>query len=198
MPLPLDPLTKLIHEEELKSQYHYELQRCIRFGWDLGVVLVEPHVPASVRMDHQYALIQSLAAACNPLMRIVDRGFRYRKGIVYLLPETPEAGVERVKEKIQEVFWMDADSIALPNGENFYPSLAFGSLALSGKKILDKESPSLSWQEVASILRGSLSIVTPTNEEVEALKQSVEIMQRVEEEEEDSSEESGILLDLDE
>lgn len=104
MPLPQDKLTKLIHEEELVSQLSYEMERARRYEWDLGLILVEPALPEEVDADMTYPALRRLAAACSSVMRVVDRGIRWGKGVFYILPETPPQGVETAARKIQEEF----------------------------------------------------------------------------------------------
>ena len=104
MPLPEDKLTKLISEDELRDQLKYEMERARRYGWELGLFLVEPDLPADVGGDMQYPVLRRLATVCNTVMRSVDKGIRCGSGIIYILPETPQAGVETASDKVKSGF----------------------------------------------------------------------------------------------
>lgn len=104
MPLPEDRLTKLIAESELLAELRYEMERARRYGWDLGLLLVEPDVPQEVSADMHYPILKRLANVCSTVMRSVDKGVRYQSGVLYLLPETPLSGVETASGKVQKMF----------------------------------------------------------------------------------------------
>lgn len=104
MPLPEDRLTKLVAESELLGELRYEMERARRYGWDLGLFLVEPDIPSEVSADMHYPILKRLAAVCSNVMRSVDKGIRYGSGVLYLLPETPLAGVETASGKVRKLF----------------------------------------------------------------------------------------------
>ena len=104
MPLPEDRLTKLISEDELINELRYEMERARRYGWDLGLFFVEPEIPADVGQDMQYPVLRRLAAVCSTLMRSVDKGIRFQGCVLYILPETPLAGVETASDKVKKMF----------------------------------------------------------------------------------------------
>lgn len=104
MPLPEDRLTKLISEDELINELRYEMERARRYGWDLGLFFVEPEIPNDVGQDMQYPVLRRLAAVCSTLMRSVDKGIRFQSGVLYILPETPLAGVETASDKVKKMF----------------------------------------------------------------------------------------------
>lgn len=104
MPLPEDKLTKLTAENELLSELRYEMERARRYGWELGLLLVEPDLPSEIGLDMQYTVLRRLAAVCTSVMRAVDKGIRFQSGVLYLLPETPFAGVETASNKVRTLF----------------------------------------------------------------------------------------------
>ena len=104
MPLPEDRLTRLTAETELLSELRYEMERARRYGWDLGLFLVEPEIPEEVGADMHYPILKRLASVCSSVMRSVDKGIRYQSGVLYLLPETPLSGVETASGKVQKMF----------------------------------------------------------------------------------------------
>lgn len=104
MPLPEDRLTKLVAESELLAELRYEMERARRYGWDLGLFLVEPDIPAEVSADMHYPILKRLASVCAQVMRSVDKGIRYQSGVLYLLPETPLSGVETASGKVRKMF----------------------------------------------------------------------------------------------
>ena len=104
MPLPEDRLTKLVAEGELLTELRYEMERARRYGWDLGLFLVEPDIPAEISADMHYPILKRLASVCAQVMRSVDKGIRYQSGVLYLLPETPLSGVETASGKVRKMF----------------------------------------------------------------------------------------------
>lgn len=104
MPLPEDRLTKLTAETELLSELRYEIERARRYGWDLGLFLVEPEMPDDVSADQHYPVLKRLATVCANVMRSVDKGIRYGSSVFYLLPETPLSGVEVASGKVRKLF----------------------------------------------------------------------------------------------
>jgi hypothetical protein len=104
MPLPEDRLTKLTAETELLPELRYEMERARRYGWDLGLFLVEPEIPQEVNADMHYPILKRLASVCASVMRSVDKGIRYQSGVLYLLPETPLSGVETASGKVRKMF----------------------------------------------------------------------------------------------
>lgn len=104
MPLPEDRLTKLIAEGELLGELRYEMERARRYGWDLGLFLVEPDIPQEITADMHYPVLKRLANVCAQAMRSVDKGVRYQSGVLYLLPETPLSGVEVASAKVRKMF----------------------------------------------------------------------------------------------
>lgn len=104
MPLPEDRLTKLTAETELLGELRYEMERARRYGWDLGLFLVEPDIPPEVSADMHYPILKRLATVCASVMRSVDKGIRFQSGVLYLLPETPLSGVETASGKVRKMF----------------------------------------------------------------------------------------------
>ncbi|MBT9589177.1 hypothetical protein IV102_37965 [bacterium] len=104
MPLPEDRLTKLTAETELLAELRYEMERARRYGWDLGLFLVEPEIPQEVNADMHYPILKRLASVCASVMRSVDKGIRYQSSVLYLLPETPLSGVETASGKVRKMF----------------------------------------------------------------------------------------------
>ena len=104
MPLPEDRLTKLTAETELLAELRYEMERARRYGWDLGLFLVEPEIPEEVNADMHYPILKRLASVCASVMRSVDKGIRYQSSVLYLLPETPLSGVETASGKVRKMF----------------------------------------------------------------------------------------------
>lgn len=104
MPLPEDRLTKLVAESELLNELRYEMERARRYGWDLGLFLVEPDIPPEISADMHYPILKRLASVCSQVMRSVDKGIRYQSGVLYLLPETPLSGVETASGKVRKMF----------------------------------------------------------------------------------------------
>ena len=136
MPLPEDRLTKLISEDELTHELRYEMERARRYGWDLGLVYVEPEIPPEVSQDMQYPVLRRLAAVCSTLMRSVDKGIRFQSGVLYILPETPYGGVETAAEKVKRMFG-EVDFEHPVTGQSFKCSLKRTIKIFSGKKEKD-------------------------------------------------------------
>lgn len=132
MPLPEDKLTKLISEDELREQLKYEMERARRYGWELGLFLVEPDLPPDVGPDMQYPVLRRLAAVCNQVMRSVDKGIRCGSGIIYILPETPQAGVETASDKIK-VGFVELSHEHPVTGEQFKCGIRRAASVFAGK-----------------------------------------------------------------
>ena len=136
MPLPEDRLTKLISEEEIVNELRYEMERARRYGWDLGLFFVEPEVPNDIGQDMAYPVLRRLAAVCSSLMRSVDKGIRYQSGVLYILPETPQAGVETASDKVKKMF-ADVQFEHPVNGQSFHCGLRRSIRVFSGQKERD-------------------------------------------------------------
>jgi hypothetical protein len=132
MPLPEDKLTKLTSENELLAELRYEMERARRYGWELGLLLVEPDLPSEIGVDMQYTVLRRLAAVCTSVMRAVDKGIRFQSGVLYLLPETPFAGVETASNKVRALF-LDNKFEHPVSGETFGCGLLRSIRIFSGK-----------------------------------------------------------------
>lgn len=133
MPLPEDKLTKLISEDELRDQLKYEMERARRYGWELGLFLVEPEMPPDIGADMQYPVLRRLAAVCNQSMRSVDKGIRCGSGILYILPETPQQGVDVASDKVKNGF-KDIMHEHPVTGEQFTAGIRRASTVFNGKE----------------------------------------------------------------
>lgn len=100
----VDQLTTLLKEDWLKQGLDDELNRAERFGRDLGLLLLEPDIPADIRRDLMYPVLKKLGLSCKEVLRIVDVGVRVKDKLFYLLPETSVEGVEVALAKIAEQF----------------------------------------------------------------------------------------------
>lgn len=132
MPLPEDRLTKLIAETELLPELRYEMERARRYGWDLGLFLVEPEIPQEVSADLHYPILKRLASCCAQVMRSVDKGIRYQSGVLYLLPETPLNGVETASSKVRKMF-SELSFDHPDSGEKFHCGIRRAIKVFSGK-----------------------------------------------------------------
>ncbi len=155
MPLPLDRLTRLIHEDELESQLTYEMERARRYEWNLGIILLEPVLPSQVGQDLQYTALRQLALVCSATMRVVDRGVRWGSGIVYILPETPPDGVEIAAKKIKEQF--ENTPLMHPvTDEPFNGTVRYTTYVYSGKDVKENPNLEISYRELLNELRDSM------------------------------------------
>jgi hypothetical protein len=136
MPLPEDRLTKLTAESELLPELRYEMERARRYGWDLGLFLVEPDIPQEVSADMHYPILKRLASSCANVMRSVDKGIRFQSGVLYLLPETPLSGVETASGKVRKQF-CDLEFEHPDNGEKFRCGVRRAIKVFSGKSQKD-------------------------------------------------------------
>lgn len=143
MPLPEDKLTKLIHEDELEDVLTYEIARAKRYRWDLSALLIEPEVDSKIRQE-VYPVLKHLATLCHRMMRVVDKGIRHNKGVIYILPETPFEGSKTVANKIQEKF---NESLASASAELGLPPsrLKVGITTFEGSKESDEVAPT--WRQ---------------------------------------------------
>lgn len=100
----VDQLTTLLKEEWLKQGLDDELNRAERFGRDLGLLLIEPHIPAELKRDLMYPVLKKLGTLAKDVLRVVDVGVRIKDKLFFLLPETSVEGVEVATTKIAERF----------------------------------------------------------------------------------------------
>ena len=155
MPLPEDRLTKLVAESELLAELRYEMERARRYGWDLGLFLVEPDIPAEVNADMHYPILKRLASVCAQVMRSVDKGIRYQSGVLYLLPETPLSGVETASGKVRKMFL--ELSFEHPDGKgNFGCNVRRALKVFSGKSQKDASTEDGALKLMLSQLRDAL------------------------------------------
>lgn len=156
MPLREDRLTKLIHEEELVAQLSYEMERARRYEWDLGLVLVEPDLPRELDSHMSYTALKRLATVCSGVMRVVDRGIRWGKGVFYILPETPPQGVEIAAKKIQQQF--EETLLEHPTtGESLPCKLRKSIRVYSGKQAKENPAAQLDHRQLMVEIREALA-----------------------------------------
>ena len=104
MPREKDVLTQLYTPQYIDDDLNDELIRARRFGRDLGLLLLEPKIPESVRIDMGYPVLKKLAVVCRELTRQVDDGVRLGNQILLVLPETGLEGVDTAADKIAGKF----------------------------------------------------------------------------------------------
>lgn len=155
MPLPEDRLTKLIAESELLAELRYEMERARRYGWDLGLFLVEPDMAAAVSADMHYPILKRLATVCASVMRSVDKGVRYQSGVLYLLPETPLSGVETAAGKVRKMF-TELEFEHPESGEKFRCGVRRAIKVFSGKAQRDASTEDGALKLMLQQLRDSL------------------------------------------
>lgn len=154
MPLPHDRLTKLIAEDELIGQLEYEIARARRYSWELGLVLLEPSLPEGSH-DMKYPALKFLAASCNAVMRVVDRGIRCGSGIFYILPETPPQGARVAAEKIKMEF-EKADVTHPTTGDPIRCGLRCSIYVYSGAKAKEDPGAELQPKQILAKLKEEL------------------------------------------
>jgi hypothetical protein len=110
----IDQLTTLLKEEWLKQGLDDELNRAERFGRDLGLLLIEPDIPADLKRDLMYPVLKKLGTLAKDVLRVVDVGVRIKDKLFFLLPETSVEGVEvatsKLAEKFHETTFVDAST----------------------------------------------------------------------------------------
>ena len=155
MPLPEDRLTKLTAETELLAELRYEMERARRYGWDLGLFLVEPEIPQEVNADMHYPILKRLASVCASVMRSVDKGIRYQSSVLYLLPETPLSGVETASGKVRKMF-CDLTFEHPDNQEKFSCNVRRAIKVFSGKSQKDASTEDGALKLLLSQIRDAL------------------------------------------
>ena len=114
----LDALTGLYKEDWLKQGLYDELNRAERFERDLGILLIEPIIPADLVRDLSYPVLKKLGNVSRNVFRVVDVGVRLKNRLLYLLPETSSEGVEVATKKLSEKF-SEAEFVHSSTGEKF-------------------------------------------------------------------------------
>ena len=156
MPLPEDRLTKLTAESELIAELRYEMERARRYGWDLGLFLVEPDIPEEVSADMHYPILKRLASVCSQVMRSVDKGIRYQSGVLYMLPETPLSGVETASGKVRTMFCELPFDHPENENEKFHCNVRRAIKVFSGKSQKDAPTDDGALKLMLSQLRDAL------------------------------------------
>jgi len=157
MPLPEDRLTKLVAESELLTELRYEMERARRYGWDLGLFLVEPEIPEEVSADMHYPVLKRLAVVCATVMRSVDKGIRFQSGVLYLLPETPLSGVETASGKVRKMFF-DLEFEHPETQEKFRCGVRRALKVFSGKSQKDASTEDGALRLMLSQMRDALKV----------------------------------------
>lgn len=142
-----DQLTTLLKEEWLKQGLDDELNRAERFGRDLGLLLIEPDIPADLKRDLNYPVMKKLGVLAREVLRIVDVGVRIKDKLFFLLPETSVDGVEVATNKLAEKF-AELEFVEAATGETYRgrfrsASLVFPSQTKDREKLLDRLSQEL-------------------------------------------------------
>ena len=143
----IDQLTTLLKEEWLKQGLDDELNRAERFGRDLGLLLIEPDIPADLKRDLMYPVLKKLGTLAKEVLRIVDVGVRIKDKLFFLLPETSVEGVEVATSKLAEKFsqqtFVDASTGETYKGRFRSASLVFPGQTKDRENILDRLSAEL-------------------------------------------------------
>ena len=104
MPRDIDALTQLYTAAYIEEDLADEMSRARRFGRDLGLLLLEPIIPDTLRLDMNYPVLKRLAQTCRHCTRQVDDGVRLANQILLVLPETSAEGIETIAGKIANSF----------------------------------------------------------------------------------------------
>ncbi len=104
MPREKDSLTQLYTASYIEDDLEDEMSRARRFGRDLGLLLMEPVIPESLRLDMNYPVLKRLAQVCRACTRQVDSGVRLGNQVLLVLPETSADGIQTIATKIGEQF----------------------------------------------------------------------------------------------
>ena len=138
----IDQLTTLLREDWLKQGLDDELNRAERFGRDLGLLLIEPDIPADLKRDLMYPVMKKLGTLCKDVLRVVDVGVRIKDKLFFLLPETSVEGVEVATSKIAEKFhqqtFVDASTGETYKGRFRSASVVFPSQTKERDGILER------------------------------------------------------------
>lgn len=128
----VDQLTTLLKEEWLKQGLDDELNRAERFGRDLGLLLIEPVIPADLKRDLMYPVLKKLGILAKDVLRIVDVGVRIKDKLFFLLPETSVEGVEVATNKIAERF-SEQSFVDASTGETYTGRFKSASIVFPGQ-----------------------------------------------------------------
>lgn len=127
-----DQLTSLLKEDWLKQGLDDELNRAERFGRDLGLLLIEPAIPAELKRDLMYPVLKKLGGAAKEVLRVVDVGVRIKDKLFFLLPETSVEGVEVATKKIAEKFY-EQTFVDASTGETYQGRFRSASVVFPGQ-----------------------------------------------------------------
>lgn len=119
-----DALTGLYKEDWLKQGLYDELNRAERFERDLGILMLEPVIPAELVRDLSYPVLKKLGNVSKKVFRVVDVGVRLKNRLLYLLPETSADGVEVATKKLLEKF-SEAEFVHSSTGQKFQGKFKF-------------------------------------------------------------------------
>lgn len=128
----IDQLTTLLREEWLKQGLDDELNRAERFGRDLGLLLIEPEIPVSLKRELNYPVMKKLGVLAKEIFRIVDIGVRIKDKLFFLLPETSVEGVEVATSKLAQRF-AETSFVDASTGETYHGRFRSASLVFPGQ-----------------------------------------------------------------
>ena len=128
----VDQLTTLLKEDWLKQGLDDELNRAERFGRDLGLLLIEPDIPADLKRDLMYPVMKKLGTLAKDVLRVVDVGVRIKDKLFFLLPETSVEGVEVATSKIAEKFH-ESTFVDASTGETYKGRFRSASIVFPGQ-----------------------------------------------------------------
>ena len=97
-----DRLTKLLSEETLEKNVHYEINRARRYRHPLTFLLIEPKVEEN-RDALLYSILKKIAIFIQTNTRYVDTSVRMGRQILIILVETDRKGAQVVKDKLQSL-----------------------------------------------------------------------------------------------
>lgn len=128
----IDQLTTLLKEDWLKQGLDDELNRAERFGRDLGLLLIEPDIPADLKRDLMYPVLKKLGTLAKDVLRVVDVGVRIKDKVFFLLPETSVEGVEVATNKLAEKFYQQT-FVDAATGTSYQGRFRSASLVFPGQ-----------------------------------------------------------------
>ncbi|MBI3812317.1 MAG: diguanylate cyclase [Nitrospirae bacterium] len=124
-----DGLTGCLNHREMQGRLDQEVERSTRYGKDFSFLMIDVDHFKLVNDSHGHpigdVMLKSLVAVIQKSVRTVDLLARYGgEEFAVILPETSQAGAERVAERIRKA--IDESPFTTPSGHPLHLSVSIG------------------------------------------------------------------------